>query len=196
MERLWNARSFEKLLRDMLANRVDAMFALEAEMNIAPAAVAAAIVRMDELGQAHLPLASTFIKFLITVQQEDGGWGDVATTALCIKALMTGGGQGSSVDRGLAFLKNLQKSDGLWPRIPIRRADGDPAATAFVLQQLGNDERFHTTVDVAMATRWHEVNRTTLEPITQRAWERAMMRCRSVSRTSRLRTPNATVSLS
>ena len=40
MERLWNARSFEKLLRDMLANRVDAMFALEAEMNIAPAAVA------------------------------------------------------------------------------------------------------------------------------------------------------------
>ena len=69
MERLWNARSFSRLLRDMLANRVDGMFALEAEMNIAPAAVAAAIIRMDELGQAHLPLATTFINFLLTKVQ-------------------------------------------------------------------------------------------------------------------------------
>lgn len=101
-------------------------------MNIAPAAVAAAPIRMDELGQSHLSLATTFIRFLITVQQEDGGWGDVATTAPCLKALMSNRGHGPAVDRGLEFLKNLQKADGLWPRIPIRRTDGDPAVTAFV----------------------------------------------------------------
>jgi len=186
MERMWNARSFTKLLRDMLAHRVDGVFAMEAEMNIAPAAVAAALIRLDELGQAHLPLASTFVRFLLTIQGADGGWGDVATTALVLKALMTSNGVGASIDRGLTFLANLQKEDGLWPKIPIKRTASDPLISAFVLQQLGHDPRFHAAIRVDTALGWYGGSQPSLDANTRRAWERATLRCKSIIRTSRI----------
>lgn len=196
MERLWNTRSFSKLLRDMLAHRVEGMFAVEAEMNLAPAAVAAAVIRLDELGQAHIPLTSTFIKFLLTLQGADGGWGDVATTALVLKALMTSKGDGSAIDRGLAFLRNLQKDDGLWPKIPIRRTAGDPLVSAFVLQQLGNDARFQAAVRVDDAISWYRTSETSLDTNTRRAWERALLRCKTPARLQRIRHTDATMAWS
>lgn len=187
MERLWNARSFSKLLRDMLAHRVDGVFAMEAEMNLAPAAVAAALIRLDELGQSHLPLSSNFIKFLLMLQGADGGWGDVATTALVLKALMTCKGAGATIDRGLQYLANLQKEDGLWPKIPIKRTASDPLISAFVLQQLGHEPRFHAAVRVDDALGWYGGNQPALDPTARRAWDRAVMRCNSVIRTSRMK---------
>lgn len=186
MERLWNARSFSKLLRDMLAHRVEGVFALEAEMNLAPAAVAAAMIRLDELGQAHLPIATTFVRFLLTIQNADGSWGDVATTALALKALMTSKGSGIAIERGLKFLADMQKSDGLWPKIPIKRTSSDPMISAFVLQQLGHDARFHAAVRVDDALGWYGGNQPGLDPNTRRAWERATLRCKSIIRTSRM----------
>src|SRR2546428_386722 len=72
----------------------------------------------------------------------DGGWGDPVVTALCVRALLCGRGNGPSIDFGLRYLANLQKTEGVWPAGPIRRLPADPAASAFVLFQLGDRPHF------------------------------------------------------
>ena len=60
---------------------------------IAPSA-AMALIRMDELMQSHVPLYRQLIRVLLSVQQADGSWGDPAATALCLRALLSGKGDG------------------------------------------------------------------------------------------------------
>lgn len=182
MEKLWTAKSYQKLLRDMLALRVEGAFVLEAELNVAPASAAAALIRLSELGQSHVPLTTHLVRFLLASQHADGSWGDAMTTALCLRALMIGHGQGVAIERALAFLGNLQREDGLWPKIPIRRLPGDPLTSAFVLQQLGADPRFHEQVRAGDTLNWFEANARSLDDRARKQWTRATVRCQAAAR--------------
>src|SRR5438270_711757 len=86
MERAWNARQYERLYRDLLAFRPEATLRMDFESGWAAPAAAMALIRMDELSQSHLPLFGKLLRALIATQQQDGGWGDVTTTALCLRA--------------------------------------------------------------------------------------------------------------
>src|SRR5437764_9870979 len=96
-----------------------------------------AIIRLDELNQSYVPLCAKLIRSLIATQQKDGGWGDLMATALAIRALSCCRGQGLAIQQGLVHLANLQKSDGAWPKVPLRRLSADGFVSAFILLQLG-----------------------------------------------------------
>ena len=82
------------------------------------------IIRLDELCQSASSLYPELVRALLAEQESDGGWHDPMTTALCLRALLCGRGGGLAIERGLAFLANLQKPQGLWPKAPIRRTPG------------------------------------------------------------------------
>ena len=179
IERLWNARQYVKLFGELIANRPESTFRLEIETPTSTVAAGVGIIRLDELNQAHVPLYSTFIRALVASQERDGGWGDATITTLCLRALMLGKGQGESIQRGLRYLADLQKSDGLWPKIPFRRMPGDACVSAFVLHQLSDDERFRAAVRIDVAVNWFAAHEKTLEPEARRLWDRAKLRCGS-----------------
>jgi len=178
IERLWAARRYEPLFRQLLAARPEASFRLEIELARAVPAAALALIRLDELCQSHQPLAAELLRTLLSAQENDGGWGDPMTTALCLRALLTGRGSGAAVDRGLFYLANLQKSEGIWPNVPIRRLPADPYVSAFILHQLGDQPRFRETVRFLDALNWFDQHESTLDPESRRLWDRAASRCR------------------
>ena len=178
IERLWNARQYNRLFGDLIANRPESSFRLEIDAPTSAVAAAVGIIRLDELNQAHVNLYSTLIRAVVASQEKDGGWGDAVVTTLCLRALMLGRNTaGESIERGLAYLANLQKSDGSWPRIPLRRMTGDASVSAFVLYQLGDDERFRSAVRMEDAANWFAANQSSLEPDGRRLWERAQLKC-------------------
>lgn len=204
IEKLWNARNYGRLVCEMLAGRPEASLRLEGELGAAsnPArapesdhretdsprpspesfqtsACATVLLRLDELSQSHVSLYSRLLKVIISRQESDGGWGDPLTTALCLRALMAGRGHGVVIDRGLQYLANLQKPEGIWPKVPVRRLAGDAYTSAFILLQLGADERFRRIVRVEDAVRWFNENILTLDPETRRLWDHASLRCRN-----------------
>lgn len=178
IERLWAARRYESLFRQLLAARPEASFRLEVELARALPAAALALIRLDELCQSHQPLANELLRTILAAQESDGGWGDPMTTALCLRALLTGRGTGDSIDRGLFYLANLQKSDGIWPNAPLRRLPADPFASAFILHQLGDQPRFRSAVRFFDALNWFDRHESTLDPESRRLWDRAAVRCR------------------
>src|SRR5947209_5113657 len=113
--RLWAAKSYKKLFAELMAARPEALFHFERELAKPSAVAALAMVRLDELSQSYLPLYGQFLTTVLASQEADGGWGDLASTALCIRALLCGKGDGVAIERGLAFLVNLQKPQGIWP---------------------------------------------------------------------------------
>src|SRR4029077_1477677 len=120
------------------------------------AAAALAVIRLDELSQSYLPLYSRLIRAILCQQQEDGGWGDLPTTALCLRALLAGNGDGVAIERGLDYLASLQKDEGIWPAAPIRRLPEDARVSLFILYQLGDHPRFRESVDFSRAVSWFE----------------------------------------
>jgi len=117
------------------------------------------------------------LRTVLTAQESDGGWGDPVVTALCLRALMCCDGQGVSVERGLNYLANLQKSEGIWPKEPIRRLDGDATVSAFILFELGGFENFRRAVRFEDAVRWFQQSIGGLEPGVRDLWERIARRC-------------------
>jgi hypothetical protein len=178
IERLWAAKFYEKLFRELMANRPEESFHYEIELNNAVPAAALAIVRLDELSQSHHPIYQQLVRTLLARQDADGGWMDPMTTALAVKALMCGQGNGLAIDRGLVYLAGLQREEGIWPNIPLRRMPGDAAASAFILYLLGDSERFRGAVRIFEALNWFETHESTLDAQTRRLWERAAVRCR------------------
>ena len=81
------------------------------------------------------------------------------------------------VDRGLKYLADLQKSDGIWPKIPFRRMPADPSVSAFVLYQLGDDARFRATVRIDDAVKFFQTHESSLDTEARRLWQRARLRC-------------------
>jgi len=179
IERLWSSKQYRRLAVELLQGRPEASYRLEAEFGRSIPAAALALVRMDELAQSHHPLYRTLLNVLIVGQEADGGWGDVMTTALCVRALTCGDGQGVAVERGLAYLAQLQKSEGIWPKVPIRRMSGDAFVSAFVLFGLGETQSFRRTSRLGDAVDWFTGNLATLDPDTRRLWDRAAAKCRT-----------------
>ena len=178
IERAWTARTYEKLFRELVAARPEAAFRFEVEQGRAIPTAAMALIRLEELSQSHVPLYDKLLRAVLAGQEKDGGWGDAMTTALCLRALLSCNGAGVAVERGLEYLANLQKPEGAWPAVPLRRMPADGYASAFVLYELGDNPRFREAVQFIEAVEWFELNEPSLDPEAARLWSRARHRCR------------------
>ena len=178
MERYWTRRQYEKLFDALVEHRPEGAFPFDlAEGRAAPAA-AMAMIRLDELTQAHVPLYGVLLRAVLACQNpNDGGWGDPVVTALCLRALTAGRGNGLAIDMGFRYLADLQKADGIWPAGPIRRLPADPTVSAFVLYCLGEKAAFRQAVRFDDATHWFETHGSSLDADGRRWWGYAKMRC-------------------
>jgi len=178
IERAWNAGTYQRLFRDLAMCRPEAVLESQSEKGWAVPAAAMSIIWLEELSQTYVPLYSKLIRSLIAAQQPDGGWGDVASTALALRALLCDGGDGVAVQRGLDFLARLQRPDGIWPGFPHHRLPVDPLASAMLLYHLGDQPAFQAAVRLHEATAWFEQNVESLDRSTAELWRRASRRCR------------------
>src|SRR3954469_23046055 len=121
IERLFSDQQHRRLYRELIAGRPEATFALEPVLGRPVAVAALGMLRLDELSQSHGTLYRRLLNVVLLGQQADGGWGDPMTTAVCVRALLAGGGHGAAVERGLTFLANLQQPAGSWPKESLRR---------------------------------------------------------------------------
>jgi hypothetical protein len=176
IEKLWNARKYSQILGELIAPRIEVAAGPELSQAESAAAAALSLIRFDELHQLHAPICSKLIRALLGLQEPDGGWGDVAVTALCLRALSLQNGHGIAIQRGIAYLANLQQPAGIWPRIPLRRMPADALVSAFVMLQLGDNEQFHLAVDFNAAYGWFETHRWTLDSASQALWDHARLR--------------------
>jgi len=184
IEKLWDARLYARLCEELLSARPERDVRLAGRLNLPAAVAALAIVRLDELSQWHVPLYGKLVRRMLSFQEEDGGWADPLTTALCVRALLCGRGDGEAIDRGLVYLANLQKSKGLWPAVPIRRLPADAYVSAFILFELADHARFRDKVRFDDAMEWFEANIESLEPETARLWQLISLRSRPTRRTT------------
>jgi hypothetical protein len=183
LERQWNAKQYDRLQAELLEARPEGRFDFDPRASQQARTAAWTLIRLEELNQAHVPLAATLRRALLGLQEKDGGWGDPAVTALTLRALLLGNGAGEAVDRGFTYLANLQQSDGLWPAVPIRRMPADAATSAFILSQLADSTRFREVVRVEDAFAWFADHRTSLDARTSQAWDRLRIRCGTRART-------------
>jgi hypothetical protein len=181
LERQWNAKRYPKLLAELLEARAEAGFEFEPHASQTARVAALLLIRLEELDQSHVPLAGKLLRTLIAMQEADGGWGDPAVTALCLRALFCNRGAGVAIDRGLAYLANLQQPAGIWPAAPIRRMPADPPTSVFILGQLAHQPRFQSAVRLDDADEWFAEHRSSIAPEVLRAWARARARCASTA---------------
>jgi hypothetical protein len=183
IEKLYTGRAYSKMVVDLFKGRPEFAGKLIDELSSEPAAIALSLIRLDELSQAHVPLYGRLLRRLITLQSTDGGWIDPATTALAAKALSLQSGGGVAITRAFDYLANLQKESGIWPSHPIRRMDGDPLVSAFILYHLADLPGFRERVRLEDATRWFEAEVVRADVETATLWRRgnARRRTRSVA---------------
>src|SRR4051812_7272654 len=112
IERLFADQQHRRLYRELVAARPEGAFALEGALARVVPIAALGMIRLDELTQGHTALYRRLLNVVLTSQQSDGGWGDPMATALCVRALLCGGGQGAAVERGLNYLSGLQQPKG------------------------------------------------------------------------------------
>jgi hypothetical protein len=179
IERLWNAKTYRKLVAELLRGRPEASVRLEIELGRAVPAAALTLIRLDELAQAHNPLSRKLLNVVLVGQELDGGWGDPMVTAVCLRALLCNQGQGQAIERAMKYLATMQKAEGVWPREPLRRMPADAYTSAFVLMLLGDHPHFRDAVRLSDAIDWFAHNAATLDAETARLWDRASLRCRA-----------------
>jgi hypothetical protein len=178
IERTWLARQYDRLVRDILGPRGEYSPRLVVELSNSVAAAALVVIRLDELNQGAHPLNGTMIRHIIAAQEGDGGWGDPLVSALCLRALACARGQGVCLDRAIAYLADLQKEQGVWPNVPIRRATEDAFTSAFILFHLADLPAFRAAVRLDDAVAWFDRHQPDLDDDTRRLWHRASLRCR------------------
>jgi hypothetical protein len=188
IERLFDEQQYRKLYHELMTGRPEAQAELHAELGRVVPLAAMGMIRLDELTQSHAPLYRRFLGVVLTSQQSDGGWGDPSVTALCLRALMCGGGQGRATASGLAHLATLQKSEGIWPREPFRRMPADALVSAFILLQLGDRAEFRSAVRFDDAVDWFAVNAQAMDPAAKNLWSHAAVRCRLTPANARIST--------
>jgi hypothetical protein len=188
IERNWTNRQFPKLLEDLLANRSDGFGPGSRRPIPSPAlwAAAMALIRLDELSQSDAPITSTLIRTILASQEADGGWGDLMTIALCLRALSAGLGGGPAVVRGLEYLAHLQQPAGIWPSVSVRRMPPDPYVSAFILLHLGDNADFRRSIQFAQARNWFDTHDSTLDKESLAIWDRARLRCRVHAQPARM----------
>lgn len=174
IERLWAAKDYARLLGELLAGRSEDQARVRTDTNLRLAAAAMALVRLDEFNQSHAPLCGELVRVLLAAQEADGGWADPMTTALCIRALRCGRGNGVAVERGLEALANLQKTDGSFPAEPLRRMPSDAFVTAFVFYEVADAG----AIRVDEALLWLDVHSHTFDSPTRTLVDRLSIRCR------------------
>ena len=179
VDRLWNANVWGKLLRELLISRPESSPRLEVELHSLVATAALAMIRLDELNQSHTPLFAKLLRAVLASQDRDGGWRDVATTALCLRALLIDAGHGPAIDGGLRYLAMLQRDEGAWPKEPLRRMPGDGFTTALVLFHLADRGELRDAARVDDAAAWMNRHAVELDPEAKRLWGLASLRCRS-----------------
>jgi hypothetical protein len=177
IERLWTGKAYERLFRELLSARPEASLRLEMELGRSIPAAALAMIRLEELSQSFVPIYGQFLRTILNDQHADGGWGEPMTTALCLRALMCDRGHGLAIERGLQYLADMQKAEGIWPNVPIRRMPADPFASAFILLELGEKREFRNAVRFFEALSWFEANQESLDAETRKLWDRAVIRC-------------------
>lgn len=178
IERLWGSKSYERLFRELISARPEGTLRAQIQLAQPIATAAMGVVRLYELNQEHTPVYGTLLRTLLASQQSDGSWHDPMTSALCLRALLLGQGAGAAVQRGLAYLSGLQKPEGIWPNVPIRRMPADPYVSAFILYQLAEHAEFRSAVRFLDAVNWFEQHEGSLDTETHTLWERASTRCR------------------
>ena len=176
IERHWESRAFERLFAELIAVRPEASLRLGIDVARPVPAAALAVVRLDELTQSHAKLYPKLLKSILAAQEADGGWGDLVTTALALRALLCGQGHGPAIDRGMKYLAHLQKSEGIWPNVPIRRMPADPYLSALILYLLADQQSFRRSVRLSDAVAWFASHQPSLDEQTQDLWRRASRR--------------------
>ena len=180
IQRLWDARQYDRLIRELLAARVEGSARVATALSGSTAAAALGLIRLDELNQSHTPVAQKMLRCIIASQASDGasdgGWNDPLVCALCVRALLTSRGQGLAIQRGLASLANLQRDDGTWPAEPIRRMPGDALVSAFILLQLGGHQQFRSIVRFDDVVTWFEAHADELDGEIVKLWHHAKLR--------------------
>jgi len=184
IERLWEARKYQQIYKELTVARPEGMLHTSWDCPQSIPAAAMVIIRLDELDQSHVPLAGNLIRSLLVTQQLDGGWGDLIATALALRALTRCRGQGLAIERGMAYLANLQQTVGTWPKVPIRRMPADACVSAFILQQLGESAIFRASVRFDDAIAWFARNESSLDDESRRIWASARLKCRGTHRAS------------
>lgn len=178
IERYWVDRKYDRLFDELTGARPEGCFEFDPAAGRAAVAAAVALIRLDELNQSHVPVYGRLVRALIAAQsQGDGGWGDPAVTALCVRALAGSRGNGVCIDRGLQYLADLQKTEGAWPAGPIRRMAADSATSAFVLYQLGDKPWFRGAVRFDDALDWFERHGRSMPEDARRWWQLAQGKC-------------------
>ena len=178
IEREWENKSYARLFAGLLAARPEAALRLGLDSSRPVPVAALAIIRLDELSQSNVKLYSKLLKTLLAAQEADGGWGDLLTTALCLRALLCGNGNGVAIQRGLGYLASLQKTEGIWPQVPIRRMPADPYLSALILYQLGEHPAFRNAVRLSDAANWFALHENSLDDDARSLWSRVRLRCR------------------
>jgi hypothetical protein len=176
MQRLWDTRQFKRLVEEISSQRIEALAADELTDHPAVAAAAWGLIRLEELNQPQVPLCRILINVLVARQESDGGWGDVAVTALVLRALSLWEGHGPAIERGMHYLAQLQQPDGIWPKIPIRRLCADAVVSAFVMLQLAENPRFRAAVDFSAAVNWFHLHVSETDAAAQTIWTHARPR--------------------
>jgi hypothetical protein len=180
IDRLWSAKAYDRLLEQLISPRPEASDRLLSQLPGSLPAAAMAVIRLDELSQPFVPLYGQLVRTILAAQRPSegcgGGWGDVATTALCLRALLCGQGHGVAIDRGIAALAALQKPEGIWPNMPVRRMPIDPFVSAFVLLLLGDHKIFRQGVQFQDAIDWFKSNELALDEQTASLWSHAKRR--------------------
>ena len=196
IQRLWDARAYDRLIGELLAARVESSPRITSRLSGSTAAAALGLIRLDELNQAHTPIAQKMLRCIIASQSshgghdggtgsgrdaghdacQDAGWNDPMLCALCLRALLTARGQGLAIERGLAWLASLQRPEGIWPAEPLRRMPGDALVSAFILMQLGGSEQFRQAVRFDDAVTWFEAHTDELDGEIVKIWHHASLR--------------------
>jgi hypothetical protein len=176
IQRLWNSKQYNQLVDELSAQRVEALAARELVDRPTVAAAAWGLIRLEELNQPQAPLCRVLITAILSRQEADGGWGDVAVTALALRALCLWEGHGPAIDRGMNYLAQLQQPAGIWPKIPIRRMSADALVSAFVMLELAGNAQFRATVDFVAAVNWFEMHASDNDSIAQTLWTHARPR--------------------
>jgi hypothetical protein len=187
IERLWNEQKHQRLFGELAACRPETSARLQFESGWALPAAAMALIRLDEYERGASAFASQLIRTIVAGQEADGGWGDLMTTAVCLRALSLSHGRGEAIDRGIKYLANLQQPSGIWPRVPIRRMPEDAYVSAFVMFQLIDCRTFHETVQFDQAVEWFTKNAGALDNETKMLWDFLRRRCRPVPTPERRR---------
>lgn len=184
IERLWEGRAYDRLVGELLSLRIEDSTRLRSLLSGSLPAAAMGLIRLDELNQSHHPIAQKLIRRLLASQAPDGGWEDPLITALCIRALLTSNGQGPAIERAIRYLADLQKSDGAWPKEPIRRLAADSFTTVFILFELTSQEPFRAAVRLDDAIRWVQINEGELDEPSKKLWRHVAVRVGAIKRST------------